>query len=224
LISRGHGSRVHGAAMSDAIVAVIGFLGTATAAAIAAYAGTKHRIRAELEGQYDVELRNSRLKVYPELWCKLEPLAKYAREPPGLPKRKEIETLSLALRKWYFETGGLYLSAESRQAYFDLQDALTVVVTSERWKAAEVGDQVDADTFEALRHLGSWLRTTLTYDVGTRRRFSLAPEWQGQDDTANKTAIQEDLQAKDESARKLNHLRAAWGAPSGVGRSRQRSE
>ena len=86
-----------------------------------------------------------------------------------------------------------------------------MVVTSERWNAVDVGDEVDEVTFEALRHLGSWLRTTLTYDVGTRRRFSLAPEWQGQDDTANKAAFQEDMQAKSESAKRKNDLRAAWG-------------
>src|SRR3954454_17088655 len=102
--------------MWEAIVAIIGLVGTATAATIAAYAGTKHRVRAELEGQYDVELRKSRLKVYPDLWCTLEPLAKYPREPLGFPKRQEINKLSVALRKWYFQTGGLYLSAESRQA------------------------------------------------------------------------------------------------------------
>jgi hypothetical protein len=150
--------------MSDAtIVAVIGLFGTGTAATIAAYAGTRHRIRAELEGEYDSDLRKSRLGVYPSLWSALEPLAKYARDPPGYPDREEIGELSVALRTWYFETGGLFLSAESRQAYFDLQDALTVVVTSERWTASDLAEELDEDMFEALRQLGSWLRTTLTY-------------------------------------------------------------
>ena len=198
--------------MSDGtIVAVIGLFGTATAATIAAYAGTKHRIRAELEGEYDSDLRKSRLGVYPSLWCALEPLAKYAREPPGYPDREEIGELSVALRKWYFEKGGLFLSAESRQAYFDLQDALTVVVTSERWMASDLAEELDKDTFEALRQLGSWLRTTLTYDVGTRRRFSLAPEWQEQDDRANERALAEDMKAKRESGQVKEKLRAVWG-------------
>jgi hypothetical protein len=47
--------------------------------------------------------------------------------------------------------------------------------------------------------------------VGTRRRFSLAPEWQAQDDRANERAFQEDMQAKQESARVKEELRAAWG-------------
>jgi hypothetical protein len=197
--------------MSDAIVAVIGLVGAASAATIAAYAGTKHRIRAELEGQYDAELRNSRLGVYHALWRALEPLAKYAREPLGYPKREEINKLSASLRRWYFQKGGLYLSAESRQAYFDLQEALTVVVTSERWAATDVAAEVDEDTFEALRQLGSWLRTTLTYDIGTRRRFSLAPEWQEQDDEANRKAFEDDMKAKRESIEIKEELRASWG-------------
>jgi hypothetical protein len=198
--------------MSEAIVAVIGLVGTAIAAAIAAYAGTRHRVRAELEGQYDAELRTSRLEVYPALWCVLEPLAKYARDPPGFPKRQEIDELSVGLRKWYFEWGGLYLSAESREAYFDLQEALTVVIESERWTFVDVEEEVEKDTFEDLRHLGSWLRTTLTYDVGTRRRFSLAPEWQEQDKEANDRAFQEDMQAKRDSAQAKDNLRKAWGS------------
>jgi hypothetical protein len=198
--------------MSDGtIVAVIGLFGTATAATIAAYAGTKHRIRAELEGEYDSDLRKSRLGVYPSLWSALEPLAKYAREPPGYPDREEIGKLSVALRKWYFEKGGLFLSAESRQAYFDLQGALTIVVTSERWTAGDLAEELDEHTFEALRQLGSWLRTTLTYDVGTRRRFSLAPEWQEQDDRANERALAEDMKAKRELGQVKEKLRAVWG-------------
>jgi hypothetical protein len=176
--------------MSDAIIAVIGLVGSATAATIAAYAGTRHRIRAELESKYDAALRDLRLGVYPDLWHALEPLAKYSRDPPGLLGRDEITGLSVALRKWYFEKGGLYLSAETREAYFDLQDGLTVVVGSPRWTAAE-GEEVDEYTFEALRRLGSWLRTSLTYDVGTRRPFSLAPERQDQDTAADKRRLSE---------------------------------
>src|SRR5262249_12223580 len=119
--------------------------------------------------------------------------------------------LSVSLRKWYFQKGGLYLSSEARQAYLDLQDALTVVVTSARWRDADVGEEVDGDTFEALRHLGSWLRTTLTYDVGTRRRFSLAPEWQKQDDEANETALQEAMQTRQACTQQKENLRAVWG-------------
>jgi hypothetical protein len=149
--------------MSDAVVAVIGLVGSATAATIAAYAGTRHRIRAELESKYDAALRDLRLAVYPDLWGALEPLAKYAREPLGYPTRDDILDLTATLRRWYFETGGLYLSA--------------------------------------LRVLGSRLRTRLTYDVGTRRPFSLAPEDEDLDSSADKRRLSERWETSDEPLR-----------------------
>jgi len=131
------------------------------------------------------------------LWATLEPLAKYARGRPGRPTRDEIEKLAARLRAWYFKDGGLYLSADAREAYFHLQDALTAVVTSRRWAAdGNPSDEIDPDTFESLRRIGSWLRTALTYDVGTRRPFSLAPAWQDEDADANPRAAEADRSAK----------------------------
>jgi hypothetical protein len=201
--------------MWEAIVAVIGLVGSAAGAIWAAYVGTRRRVLAELEGRYDAELRASRLGVYPHLWAALEPLAKYAREPPGRPRRTEIEELTRNLRRWYFEEGGLYLSAEAREAYFQLQDALTAVVDSKRWAAAtDSSEEIDAQTFEELRLIGSWLRTTLTYDVGTRRRFSLAPEWQDEDAEANQRAVEADKEAKHKTTRAKDELLAHWGGAS----------
>jgi hypothetical protein len=200
----------------EVIVAVIGLVGSAAGAIWAAYVGTRRRVLAELEGRYDAELRDARLRVYPQLWAALEPLAKYAREPPGRPRRNEIEDLSGNLRRWYFEQGGLYLSAEARGAYFQLQDALTAVIESERWTAGTgSSEEIDAPTFEALRQIGSWLRTALTYDVGTRRRFSLAPDWQEEDAEANRRAVRADKAAKADTTRVKEKLLADWGGASG---------
>jgi hypothetical protein len=209
--------------MWEAIVAVIGLVGSAAGAIWAAYVGTRRRVLAELEGRYDAELRDSRLRVYPQLWAALEPLAKYAREPPGRPRRSEIENLARSLRRWYFEEGGLYLSAEAREAYFQLQDALTAVIESKKWKAgkskrwkagSDASEEIDEQTFEALRQIGSWLRTTLTYDVGTRRRFSLAPDWQEEDAEANQRAVEADKEAKGNTTRVKDELVAHWGGAS----------
>jgi hypothetical protein len=193
--------------MWQAIVAVIGLVGSAAGAIWAAYVGTRRRVLAELEGRYDAALRDLRLGVYPQLWAALQPLAKYAREPPGPPAAKDIEALSVRLRRWYFEEGGIYLSAEAREAYFQLQDALTAVIGSERASmAADPSVRLAPDTFTALQAIASWLRTTLTYDVGTRRRFSLAPDWADQDAEANRLAIAADITAKEQSKRILTQL------------------
>jgi hypothetical protein len=202
--------------MWQAIVAVIGLVGSAAGAIWAAYVGTRRRVLAELEGRYDAELRDARLLVYTRLWAALEPLAKYAREPPGRPRRDEIEELARDLRRWYFQEGGLYLSAEAREAYFQLQDALTAVIESARWTAGNgSSEEIDAGTFEALRQIGSWLRTTLTYDVGTRRRFSLAPDWQEEDAAANRRAVKADKEAKVTTRRVKEKLLADWEGASG---------
>jgi aryl-alcohol dehydrogenase-like predicted oxidoreductase len=55
--------------MWQAVVAVIGLLGSAAGAIWAAYVGTRRRVLAELEGRYDAALRDLRLGVYPQLWA-----------------------------------------------------------------------------------------------------------------------------------------------------------
>jgi len=53
-------------------------------------------------------------------------LAKYAR--PKELTFEGLETLTLSLRKWYFQKGGLFLSDNSRDRYFELQDAIRDVL------------------------------------------------------------------------------------------------
>ena len=100
--------------------------------------------------------------------------------------------LAQRLRKWYFETGGLHLSQETRQAYFSLLDGLEVVARrTDSKRGPEEDNQVSTRRLrglrgrknkvldppiprqddEFLRVLGSRLRTALTRDVGTRRTF-----------------------------------------------------
>ena len=198
--------------MWEAIVAVIGLVGSAAGAIWAAYVGTRRRVLTELEGRYDADLRDLRLKVYPKLWVALEPLALYARIPPGAPTRAEIKELTRELRSWYFHDGGLYLSSQAREAYFQLQDGLTVVTTSKRWDADDTpSDQLEAKTYESLRRLGSWLRTTLTYDIGTRRRFSMAPTSRKQDAREATDARKADDKEKRATKTLLEQLRRDWG-------------
>lgn len=152
--------------VAGVLVAIIG--------AAATYLGIRRRVMTELESRYDAELRALRLATYTTLWAAMEPLARYAREPSGFPTRSALGTMSKTFRHWYFTDGGLYLATETREAYFEFQSALAAVVTSDRWNELET-KQIDEPTFEALREIASRLRTTLTYDVGTRRPFSLAP-------------------------------------------------
>jgi hypothetical protein len=128
--------------------AVVGFaLGLASA-----YVGLYWKVRKELEAEYDKDLRAKRRDAYAALWKLLQPLAIYS--PPGPVSPESMKQLSVELRQWYYEVGGLYLSANTRDAFFALQDELTA----------------QGATAEKAREKGSRLRTATTLDVGSRRK------------------------------------------------------
>lgn len=143
---------------SELVALALGSAGT--------YVAIQWKLRAELEGKYDQSLRSARIKVYQTLWVSLQPLAKYAR--PGPVTYQAVARLSEELRVWYFEIGGLYFSGPARDAYFTLQDGLAEVQREGLAKGARESE-LDDDTFERLRQLGSALRTAMAADVGTRR-------------------------------------------------------
>ena len=126
-----------------------------------------------LEVEYDIALRNHRIGAYQALWKILQPLAYYS--PPSAVTYGVARDLSRALRSWYFEVGGLFLSEQTREAYFDLQKGLGGVNKEPvEHDHLPVGDKV----FERLRGTASTLRTATTQDVATRvkpRRTALWP-------------------------------------------------
>lgn len=131
------------------------------------YVTTVLKIRQELGAQYDSDLRRDRIIAYKELWKCLEPLARYA--PPGHFTYAGAQKLAAALRSWYFENGGLFLSEQARDACFDLQKTLTTLGETS-------AETVQGPTLEELRSAGSVLRTKLSEDVGTRARGMIQPK------------------------------------------------
>jgi hypothetical protein len=132
-------------------------IGLATGAVATAY-----KSRKDLEVQYDIKLREERIEAYKRLWKELDRLAYHAPEQPlsyGV-----AHELATALRAWYFDIGGLLMSARTREPYFDLQRALKSV------GAAHAGRETELPraTGDALKQLGSRLRTSTTHDVATR--------------------------------------------------------
>jgi hypothetical protein len=145
--------------MSEFVTTVLGAgLGLLTGVVLALL-GSRQR----LEVEYDIELRKHRIEAYQALWKILEPLAYYS--PPSAVTYAVARDLSQALRSWYFEVGGLFLSEGTREAYFDLQKGLGGVIKEPldaRYRP------LGPRGFERLRSLASTLRTASTQDVATR--------------------------------------------------------
>ena len=142
--------------------------------AVVTYYSTLAKARLDLTIEYDKELRQSRLKAYQDLWQHLKPLARYTAEHP-LSYRIAKKT-SEQMRDWYFDRGGIYLSRESREPYFDLKQALQDIIDDSRLQeqpdapAASLHPKVVA----RVHHTGTALRETLSNDIGTRRQSFLS--------------------------------------------------
>jgi hypothetical protein len=152
--------------MDDKVQAAIlsGVL-SAIVTGVVTYFATVVKIRRELEASYDRDLREKRIEVYKDLWKHLEPLARYARPHPF--SRAIAKDLTQTLRFWYFETGGLFLSERTRDAYFAVQEALKQICED---KTPGEDHLVSEEGFETIIKKGSTLRTQMTLDVGTRKR------------------------------------------------------
>jgi hypothetical protein len=141
--------------------------------ALAGIVTTAWKSRKDLEAEYDIDLRKRRIEAYAELWKTLEPLAYYFEPSPVT--YESVRKLGRALRGWYFRTGGLVLSSDTRPAYFNLQQALEGV----RAAPAEASQQLDEPRLKILKALASRLRTSSTRDVATRVGPRLGPSLAG---------------------------------------------
>jgi hypothetical protein len=118
--------------------------------------------RKSLEAQYDIDLRKSRIDTYRQLWSSLQPLAYYGPRPAL--HEVGLRDLSRAMQSWYFGRGGLFMSAQTRTAYFRLHALLEEGAST----AAEDG-RVDPRVAEAVKRQASKLRDAMASDVATRR-------------------------------------------------------
>jgi hypothetical protein len=118
------------------------------------YRSARWSLRKDLE----VDLRRQRLEAFKALWALSEPLAKYGRTGPAAKVTPaSMEKLSGDLRHWYFAQGGMFLTDQSRDAYFSFQDALQEVIQG----AADMSKELDEEARERIREPGSTLRTSL---------------------------------------------------------------
>lgn len=110
---------------------ITGLIGLASGGTLA-YLGAILKFRKDLEAEYDKDLRNKRIEAYKDLWKHLQLLARYDRPRPL--NRQTLEELTVAMREWYFETGGLYLSEETRKSYFDVKETIKDLLDSDKYR------------------------------------------------------------------------------------------
>lgn len=120
-----------------------------------------HKSTLAMATTVDTDLRGRRITVYSELWKKTGALPQW---PPNRDLTyRDLSDLTAELRKWYFESGGMYLSTTAREAYGAVQESLTTVLGRN-----EDGKVSDSD-YDAIRGKCSALRTELTRDLLSRR-------------------------------------------------------
>jgi hypothetical protein len=131
------------------------------------YFATLAKARLDLTIEYDKELRQNRLVAYTELWKRLKPLARYS---PERPVTYEIaKATSEAMRDWYFDQGGIYLSRVSREPYFELKEVLQKIIDDPELQNS-TDTPLRTERLSALHTRATALRNELSNDIGTRRR------------------------------------------------------
>src|SRR5690348_919571 len=99
---------------------------SAVIGAIVSYALAVIQNILDVRTKINESLRNERFAVYKVLWKKTELLPQWPRSPTVT--YEQLAHLSEEMRDWYFNEGGIYLSAKSRKSYGDAQDAIQTVL------------------------------------------------------------------------------------------------
>jgi len=153
--------------MNQTLLSLLTGLISGAITAVVTYFATFAKARLDLTIEYDKELRQSRLSAYKELWKLLKPLARYSPETPIT--YQIVKDTSASMRDWYFDSGGIYLSRESRGPYFDLKKAMQVIIDN-RHLQEDTHKSLEDHVVAPLHEWGRALRESLSNDIGTRRR------------------------------------------------------
>lgn len=152
--------------MTEAFSALLTGLVSSAITAVITYFVTLSKARLELTVEYDKELRKSRLEAYQKLWTIMKPLARYSPEKPLT--QQLVKQTSEAMRDWYFDTGGIFLSRASREPYFGLKREMQAIIDNAGLqKLADAS--LDEELMRALHERGTSLRASLSDDIGTRK-------------------------------------------------------
>jgi hypothetical protein len=116
------------------------------------------------------ELRGLRIAAYPRGYLLTAPLSLW---PPASMSYDELFQLNLALRRWYFTCGGLYLSARSRDRYGDMKQLICAYLDETADEGNLSAVELPMDAYADLTTTARAFRNALAEDLETRRQRSL---------------------------------------------------
>lgn len=149
--------------MSTEVVAgLVGAAATALLAVVNSFLASRVRVAEEV--------RKGRLDSYPHLWRLTSLVSVWPRSDPAL---ADLEMLHRALRRWYYEAGGLYLSENARRRYTEVQRLLAHVAANFDALHKTSNDRLSGNTYQDLQEACSALRGALTEDLETRVQRSV---------------------------------------------------
>ena len=148
--------------MTALAIAVIGIAGTVLGALVNGALATRAKVNEEM--------RQLRLTSYPVLW---QLTSNFSRWPRMALTYADLVAIHGRLRGWYYETGGIHLSENSRARYGEAQELTAVCLATPDDPGAQASSPVPDDVYNELLDACSALRTALTEDLESRRQRSL---------------------------------------------------
>lgn len=142
---------------------IAGLLGTITGAmttGLLALFTARGQARQQFALGHSKDLWAARFSSFKELWAITAALPRYW---PEVPPRSVVRTTSDSLHEWFFRGGGLLLTNEARDRYFDVQNALHQIEINGETPDAPL----NAADMARLFQVGEALRVQLCVDLGT---------------------------------------------------------
>jgi hypothetical protein len=146
------------------ILALLGIAGTVLGALVNGVLATRATVSEEM--------RQLRLTSYPLLW---QLTANFSRWPRMTKSYADLEEFHRWFRSWYYETGGLHLSDNSRARYGEVQElmAANLGANEGRDMPAQPPGRIPDEVYSGMMVACSALRTALTEDLESRRQRSM---------------------------------------------------
>lgn len=113
---------------------------------------------------YEKELFQQRIQAYQDLWKLLTVLPRWHRPKPL--NDTTLRELTVSMRDWYFEKGGIFLSEKAKPIYDDLKEAIEDLLEKPEDQEESL---LKNGRGASLLKLASRLRDRMAEYLGTRK-------------------------------------------------------